>query len=101
MDSVFMFDKVKLGEQWHLSIWLKFEFKFKVNLQMTLHSTSFKWNCTNIATMNITTTILFLWLGIVPYFDSMIVMLLIEVEPELEAIPFVEDTVTEPRQQGK
>ena len=31
----------------------------------------------------------------------MIVMLLIEVEPEPEATPFVEDPDTEPRQQGK
>ena len=31
----------------------------------------------------------------------MIAMLFIEVEPEPEANPFVEDTVTEPRQQGK
>ena len=49
--------------------------------------------------MNITTTILFMWLCICIYIDSMIAMLLIEVEPE--ASPFVEDTVTEPRQQGK
>ena len=31
----------------------------------------------------------------------MIVMLLIEVEPEPKATPFVEDTIIEPRQQGK
>ena len=31
----------------------------------------------------------------------MIAMLLIEVEPEPEATPFFEDTVTEPHQQGK
>ena len=53
--------------------------------------------------MNITITILFMWLCIVHYVDPMIVMLLIEVEPEPETTPFVEDTVTvtEPRQQGK
>ena len=40
---------------------------------------------------------------IVLYVDPMIVMLLIEVGPDPEATPFVEDTVTvtEPRQQGK
>ena len=54
MDFDFMFDQFKLGEQKHLSIWHYFEFKFGVNFQMTLHSTSFKWNCTNIATMNST-----------------------------------------------
>ena len=31
----------------------------------------------------------------------MIAMLFIEVEPESEATPFVEDPMTEPRQQGK
>ena len=31
----------------------------------------------------------------------MIVMLLIEVEPEPEITPFIEDPVTKPRQQGK
>ena len=51
--------------------------------------------------MNITIAILFMWLCIVHYVDPMIVMLLIEVEPELEATPFVEDPMTEPRQQGK
>ena len=42
-------------------------------------------------------TILFMWLCIWIYFDPMIAMLLIEVEPEPEATPIVEDTVTEPR----
>ena len=51
--------------------------------------------------MNITITILFMWLCVLHYVDPMIAMLFIEVEPESEATPFVEDTVTEPRQQGK
>ena len=38
---------------------------------------------------------------IVLYVDPLISVLLIEVESEPKAIPFVEDTVTEPRQQGK
>ena len=46
-------------------------------------------------------TILFMCLCIVLYFDPMIDMLLIEVEPEQEAAPFVEDPEIEPRQQGK
>ena len=37
-----------------MCIWSSFEFKFGVILQMTLQPTSFKWNCTHIATMNIT-----------------------------------------------
>ena len=40
-------------------------------------------------------------LCIVHYVDHMIVMLLIEVEPEPEITPFFEDPVIEPRQQGK
>ena len=51
--------------------------------------------------MNITITILYMWLCILHYVDPMIVMLLIEVEPEPEITPFVEDPVIEPRQQGK
>ena len=51
--------------------------------------------------MNITITILYMWLWILHYVDPMIVMLLIEVKPEPEITPFVEDPVIEPRQQGK
>ena len=51
--------------------------------------------------MNITIAILFMWLCIVHYIDPIISMLFIEVEPETEATPFVEDPVTKPRQQGK
>ena len=51
--------------------------------------------------MNITIAILFMWLCIVHCVDPMIAMLFIEVEPESEATPFVEDPDTEPRQQGK
>ena len=46
-------------------------------------------------------TILFMWLRICIYIDPMIVMLLIEVEREPEATPFIEDTVYDPRQEGK
>ena len=45
MDFVCMFDQFKLGEQRQMCIWHSFEFKFGVNLQMTLQCTSFKWNC--------------------------------------------------------
>src|SRR3954470_13103223 len=54
IDFVFMFDHFKMGEQWHMCIWILFKFKCGVNLQMTLHSTSLKWNCQHIVTMNIT-----------------------------------------------
>ena len=51
--------------------------------------------------MNIIITTLYMWLNIVHCFDSMIAMLLIEVEPEPQGTPFIEDPDTEPRQQGK
>ena len=54
MDFVCMFDQLKLGEQRQMCIWIYFEFKFEVHLQMTLQLTSFKWNCQHIVTMNIT-----------------------------------------------
>src|ERR1041385_551635 len=73
------------------------EFEFAFQMQYT----PFKWNAQHISTLNITITILFMCLCIVLYVDPMIVMLLIEVKPELEITPFVEDPVTEPRQQGK
>src|SRR3954470_2066911 len=73
------------------------EFEFAFQMQYT----PFKWNAQYINSMNITITILFMCLCILHYVDPMIVMLLIEVEPELEITPFVEDPVTEPRQQGK
>ena len=51
--------------------------------------------------MKITITFLFMWLCIVNFFDPVIVMLLIEVEPEPEITPSIEDTIYNPRQQGK
>ena len=54
MDFVFMFGQFKLGEQRQMCIWHSFEFKFGVNLQMTLQPTYFKSNCAHIATMKIT-----------------------------------------------
>ena len=97
----FMFYQFKLGEQWHLSIWLYFEFKFGVNLQMTLNSTSFNWNCQHIVTMNITLQSWSCVWALHLYLSLVCHVCLIEVEPELEATPFLEDTVCEPRQQGK
>ena len=54
MDFVFMVDQIKFGEQWHMSIWILFKFKFGVNLQIPLQHISFKWNAQHIATMKIT-----------------------------------------------
>ena len=43
MHFVFMFDHFKMGEQWHMCIWILIKFQFGVILQMTLQHTSFKW----------------------------------------------------------
>src|ERR1041385_8646967 len=76
MGSVFMFDQLKLGEQCKTSIWLYFKFKFEAHLQMTLHLTSFKWNCNHIVTKNITISILIMCLSIankfIPLFDCLL-----------------------------
>src|SRR3954471_9489975 len=101
MGSVFMFDQFKLGEQCKRSIWLYFEFKFEVHLQMTLQLASFKWNCQHIVTMNITPTILIMCLSIALYLYLDCFVCSIDVQLESEATPFVEDIVIEPHQQGK
>ena len=68
---------------------------------MTLKCTSFKWNCQHIATRNITLQYLSCDCPCI-YIDPVFAMFVrIEVELEQEPNPFVEDTVTEPRQQGK
>src|ERR1043165_7176880 len=67
MGSVFMFDQFKMGEQCKTSIWLYFKFKFEAHLQMTLHLTSFKWNCTHLVTKNITISILIMCSSICKY----------------------------------
>ena len=60
MQYVFMFDQVCMGEQWQQSICIPFKFKMEFEFAKPLHSTSFKWNCAHIATMNITIVILFM-----------------------------------------
>src|SRR3954464_1956863 len=99
--SVFMFDHFKMGEQCKTSIWLYFKFKFEAHLQMTLHLTSFKWNCTHFVTKNITISILIMCLSIANKFIPCLIVCSIDVQPEPEATPFVEDPDIEPRQQGK
>src|ERR1041385_6852293 len=101
MGSVFMFDHFKMGEQCKTSIWLYFKFKFEAHLQMTLHLTSFKWNCTHIVTRNITISILIMCLSIANKFIPCLIVCSIDVQLEPEATPFVEDPDIGPRQQGK
>src|SRR4051812_14558835 len=68
---------------------------------MTLHSTSFKWNCTHIVIKNITISILIMCLSIANKFIPCLIVCSIDVQPEPEATPFVEHPDIEPRQQGK
>ena len=51
MHFVFMFDHLKMGVQWHMCLWVHFEFKFGDVLQILLQCTSFKWNAQHISTM--------------------------------------------------
>src|SRR3954465_4629338 len=73
------------------------EFEFAIHLQYT----SFKWNHSHISGTYIkfqpSTHVIVHCI----YFAPLIVGCRIEVEPEQEAAPFVEDPDTEPRQQGK
>ena len=62
---------------------------------MTLQLASFKWNCQHIVTMNITTTILIMCLSIALYLSLDCFVCSIDVQPEPEATPFVEDPVIE------
>src|SRR4051812_43428883 len=103
MHFVFMFDHFKMGEEWHMSIWTPFKFKLGVNLQKPLQCTSFKWNAQHIITMNMTLYHLIMCLCIVNYVDHFVFIICyrIEVEPESEITPSVEDTPYDPRQQGK
>ena len=52
MHFVFMFDHIKMGEQWQF-IWTLFEFKFGVEFANSLQCTSIKWNWQDINTMYI------------------------------------------------
>ena len=101
MQFVFMFEQVNLGEQREQCIWNSFKFKMKFEFAKSLQYTSFKWNgLTHQKHVHQA-----------PTFNHVIVhcnyvapldcCLSIEVEPEQEAAPFVEDPETEPRQQGK
>ena len=71
------------------------EFEFAIHLQCT----SFKWNPSHIAHTSSLTFNHVLVHCI--YFATLFVVCRVEVEPEQEAAPFVEDPEPEPRQQGK
>ena len=73
------------------------EFEFANPLQYT----SFNWNQSHISGTYIKFQPSTYELVHCTYFASLIIVCRIEVEPEPEATPFVEDPHTEPRQQGK
>src|SRR4051812_24092470 len=101
MQYVFMFDQVFLGEQWQQGICIPFKFKMEFEFAKPLQYTSFNWNHPHINATYIkfqpSTRVIVHCI----YFAPLIVVCRIEVEPEQEATPFVEDPDTEPRQQGK
>src|SRR4051812_11977165 len=78
MNFVFMFDHFKVGEQWHMCIWIPFKFKFGVNLENPLQCTSFKWKAQHLSTMNITLYHLIICLCIVHYVDHFVALFAIE-----------------------
>src|ERR1041385_14108 len=101
MHFVFMFEHFKMGEQKQTCIWnsfkLKLEFEFAIHLQYT----PFKWNClTHQKHIHQVSTFNHVIVHCI-YFATLLVVCRVEVEPEQEAAPFVEDPKPEPRQQGK
>ena len=101
MQSVFMFDQVYLGEQREQCIWIPFKFKLEFEFAKPLQYTSFNWNHSHISgtyTKFQPSTHVIVHCN---YVAPLIVVCRIEVEPEPEAGPFVEEPDTEPRQQGK
>ena len=96
----FMFDHVCLGEQWQQGICISFKFKMEFEFAKPLQYTSFIWNHSHIIGTYIKLQPSTHVIVHCTYFAPLIVVCRIEVEPEQEAAPFVEDPETEPRQQG-
>src|SRR3954470_23153595 len=101
MQFVSMFEQVNLGEQREQCIWNSFKFKLEFEFAIHLQYAPFKWNCLThqklvyqVSTFN-HVFVHCTYVAPLDYFLS------IEVEPEQEVAPFVEDPETEPRQQGK
>ena len=70
-------------------------------MQIHLQYTPFKWNClTHQKHLYHVSTFNHVLVHCI-YFATFFVVCRVEVEPEQEAAPFVEDPETEPRQQGK
>src|SRR3954471_17998861 len=96
-----MFEQVNLGEQREQCIWNSFKFKLKIEFAIHLQYTSFNWNTlTHQKHIHQVSTFNHVIVQCI-YFATLFVVCRVEVEPEQEATPFVEDLDTEPRQQGK
>ena len=101
MQSVFIFEQVNFGEQREQCIWNSFKYKLEFEFAIHLQYTPFKWNClTHQKHVHQVSTFNHVFVHCT-YFAPFDCCLSIEVEPEQEAAPFVEDPYTEPRQQGK
>src|SRR3954469_11369046 len=101
MQSVFMFDRVCLGEQSQQGICIPFKFKMEFEFAIHLQYTSFKWNCLTHQKHIHQVSIFNHVIVHCTYVAPLVCCLSIEVEPEQEATPLVEDPDTEPRRQGK
>src|SRR3954469_18893188 len=101
MQSVFMLEQVNLGEQREQCIWNSFKFKLEFEFAIHLQYTPFKWNCLTHQKHTHQVSIFNHVIVHCIYFATLFVVCRVEVEPEQEATPFVEDLGTEPRQQGK
>ena len=101
MQSFFMFEKVYLGEQREQCIWNSFKFKLKFEFAKPLQYTSFSWNTlTHQKHIHQVSTFNHVLVHCI-YFATLFVVCRVEVEPEQEAVPFIEDPELKPRQQGK
>src|SRR3954462_6245729 len=97
MQSVFMFDQIKLGEQWQHCICILLKFKLEFEFAIHLQYTPFKWNClTHQKHVYQVSTLNYVLVHCI-YFSTLFVVCRVEMEPEQEAAPFVEDPEPEPR----
>src|ERR1041385_2423842 len=95
------FQKVQNDQTMSHVTWLSLNSNWSLNLQFKLQYTPFKWNCLNTSKhIHQVSTFNHVLVHCI-YFAILFVVCRVEVEPEQEAAPFVEDPEPEPRQQGK
>src|ERR1041385_4878603 len=79
--------------------WISLNSNWSLNLQFNWQYTPFKWNCFTHQSIYIKFQPSMIVHCI--YIASLFIVCRVDVEPEQEAAPFVEDPEPEPRQQGK